>query len=126
MADPMAQHHSALNAAIQNEMNRKAFKVANDYHQQQQVPGFAPMGITRERSFVRMSNHGHNHQNAAKRRSLAFNHPHQAQQLRGGVGGKPALELYRPPSKLWGFRRFLYYSIYNDFYFIFWNLETIS
>lgn len=97
MADPIAQQQqSTMNAAIQNEMNRKAFKMANDFHQP--APGFTPMGISRERSFVRLSNHGHNQQNASKRRSLAFSHPHQTQQMRG-VGGKPALELYRPPSK---------------------------
>lgn len=51
-----------------------------------------PAGISRERSFVRAPN-PQNHQNVNKRRSLGFQH-HQ-QQLRM----KPALEIYRPPSK---------------------------
>lgn len=57
------------------------------------LSGATPSGLTRERSFVRMS------QAANKRRSLAFQPLEtldtlQNQQLRS----KPAIEIYRPPS----------------------------
>lgn len=72
-----------------------------------QAGPFAGMGITRERSFVRMpsmsqqQHHQQQHQHPSnKRRSLAFGHPHQhAMQQQQMRGGKPTLELYRPPSK---------------------------
>lgn len=61
------------------------------------LSGATPSGLTRERSFVRMS------QAANKRRSLAFQPMSsetldsiQNQQLRS----KPAIEIYRPPSNL--------------------------
>lgn len=55
-----------------------------------------PSGISRERSFVRAT-HQNAFQNANKRRSLALQqHQSQQQQMRT----KPALEIYRPPSKL--------------------------
>lgn len=54
-------------------------------------------GLTRERSFVRPNNH---HQ--TKRRSLALNHHQQHIQLQQDIQmrTKPAMEIYRPPSKL--------------------------
>lgn len=69
-----------------------------------QSGAFAGMGITRERSFVRMPSMNQQHQQhqhqSNKRRSLAFGHPHQhAMQQQQMRGGKPALELYRPPSE---------------------------
>lgn len=55
-----------------------------------------PSGISRERSFVRTTNHQNAFQNANKRRSLALQQQQsQQQQMRT----KPALEIYRPPSK---------------------------
>lgn len=92
MAEQLTQQNHNNN--MQNEM-KKNFKMPD-------FPGFSPMGITRERSFVRMSS-THHPQNANKRRSLAFNHPqHQQQpqhQQHQQIRGKPALEIYRPPSK---------------------------
>lgn len=78
MAEQVTQNH------IQNEMNKsKGFKM-HDFSN-----GFGSQGIQRERSFVRMNNNNQQN-NANKRRSLVFQ-----QQMRG----KPALEIYRPPSK---------------------------
>lgn len=58
------------------------------------LSGATPSGLTRERSFVRMS------QAANKRRSLAFqpmsSETLENQQLRS----KPAIEIYRPPSNV--------------------------
>ncbi|XP_055848895.1 uncharacterized protein LOC129913925 isoform X2 [Episyrphus balteatus] len=56
-----------------------------------QMSGMMPGGITRERSFVRTSNH----QNINKRRSLAFNVQTgmQPNQMRT----KPGMDIYRPP-----------------------------
>lgn len=79
MAEQVTQNH------IQNEMNKnKGFKM-HDFSN-----GFGTQGIQRERSFVRMNNNNNQQNNATKRRSLVFQ-----QQMRG----KPALEIYRPPSK---------------------------
>lgn len=75
----------------------KIAKLPADY-----VSGATISGISRERSFVRTNLQHQNQQN--KRRSLAFNQHHhmthqqqiqQQQQLRS----KPAMEIYRPPSK---------------------------
>lgn len=62
-----------------------------------QLSGSAGSGLQRERSFVRTPQ-------ASKRRSLAFQSAAnefvdtiQNQQLRGS---KPAIEIYRPPSKI--------------------------
>lgn len=57
----------------------------------QMVSNGATSGLTRERSFVRTPQQFQQN----KRRSLAFNHQ-SAQQLRA----KPAIEIYRPPSKM--------------------------
>lgn len=57
----------------------------------------SPHGVTRERSFIRTNHHSHQ-QNSNKRRSLVFNHQLQQQQSQQ-IRGKPALEIYRPPSK---------------------------
>lgn len=74
---------------------------SNDFKNGTKLADFSiianPGSVTRERSFIR-TNHQHQ-QNMNKRRSLAFNHQpnmhqHQQQQMRG----KPALEIYRPPS----------------------------
>lgn len=94
MAERVAQ--PAANALQQQSNDFKNFSI---------IAHNSPGGVTRERSFIRTS-HQHQH-NANKRRSLAFNqssalqlqqqqHQQQQQQLRG----KPALEIYRPPSKL--------------------------
>ncbi|XP_037038768.1 uncharacterized protein LOC119076221 isoform X2 [Bradysia coprophila] len=79
MAEQVTQNH------IQNDLNKnKGFKM-HDFSN-----GFGSQGIQRERSFVRINNNSNNQQNNAnKRRSLVFQ-----QQMRG----KPALEIYRPPS----------------------------
>lgn len=77
------------------QSNEKVAKLPHDYA----VGGATTSGITRERSFVRSNTQ---HQNN-KRRSLAINQQHhhlthqqlQQQQMRS----KPAIELYRPPSK---------------------------
>lgn len=79
-------------------MERKILriKMAN-----QMVSNGATSGLTRERSFIRTP-----HQN--KRRSLAFNqqssnsiqHDVQQQQQQQQMRSKPAIEIYRPPSKL--------------------------
>lgn len=69
---------------IANDLNKnKGFKMPDFSN------GFGSQGIQRERSFVRMNN-SNQQNNANKRRSLVFQ-----QQMRG----KPALEIYRPPSK---------------------------
>lgn len=79
----MAEHITQNHNNVQHDNIKKTFKL-HDY----------PMaGITRERSFVRMPSL-QNQQNMNKRRSLAFNQQQQHQQIRG----KPALEIYRPPS----------------------------
>lgn len=79
MAEQVTQNH------IQNDLNKnKGFKM-HDFSN-----GFGSQGIQRERSFVRMNNNNNQQNNANKRRSLVFQ-----QQMRG----KPALEIYRPPSK---------------------------
>lgn len=52
-------------------------------------------GLTRERSFVR-SNPQYQQQQNNKRRSLAFGQQPSFAQMRG----KPAMEIYRPPSNL--------------------------
>ncbi|KAG5674775.1 hypothetical protein PVAND_004725 [Polypedilum vanderplanki] len=51
-----------------------------------------PAGISRERSFVRTMT-PLNHQNLNKRRSMGF------QQQQQTIRMKPAMEIYRPPSK---------------------------
>lgn len=80
MAEQVTQNH------IQNELSKnKGFKM-HDFSN-----GFGSQGIQRERSFVRINNNNNQQNNANKRRSLVF----QQQQMRG----KPALEIYRPPSK---------------------------
>lgn len=79
----MAEQVSQIN--IQNDLNKnKGFKM-HDFSN-----GFGSQGIQRERSFVRINNVNNQQNNANKRRSLVFQ-----QQMRG----KPALEIYRPPSK---------------------------
>lgn len=82
MAEQVTQNH------IQNELskNKGGFKM-HDFSN-----GFGSQGIQRERSFVRINNNNNQQNNANKRRSLVFQ---QQQQMRG----KPALEIYRPPSK---------------------------
>lgn len=84
----------------QNQSNdmKKSVKIQNftvqqqhNQHQQQQLAA----AISRERSFVRQN--ANQQQNANKRRSLALQsqqHQQQQQQMRG----KPAMEIYRPPS----------------------------
>lgn len=74
--------------------------VSNGKNGKDFVVGTGTLGLTRERSFVRTTQH--THQN--KRRSLAFNnHPansmqhdvhHHQQQIRS----KKSIEIYRPPS----------------------------
>lgn len=92
MADQVTQqNHNSNSNNMQNDM-KKGFKMS-DFP----VVCFSPSGITRERSFVRMPNH-QNHQNLNKRRSLAFNMQQQQQQQQQ-MRGKPAIEIYRPPSK---------------------------
>lgn len=54
-------------------------------------------GLSRERSFVRNTNQ-QNHQN--KRRSFAFNQQYQHELQQQQLRAKPAMEIYRPPSKL--------------------------
>lgn len=78
MADHVAQNQSNK----QHDNIKKTFK----------IPDYSMGGITRERSFVRMPSH-QSQQNMNKRRSLAFNQQQQQQ-----IRGKPALEIYRPPS----------------------------
>lgn len=56
-----------------------------------QMSGIMPGGITRERSFVRTSNH----QNINKRRSLAFNV--QTGMQPNQIRTKPGMDIYRPP-----------------------------
>lgn len=85
------QNHSNNNGGGGGDM-KKSFNKLPDF------PGFSPMGITRERSFVRMSTAANHPQNVNKRRSLAFNHPQHQQQQQQQMRGKPALEIYRPPS----------------------------
>lgn len=58
-----------------------------------QIINVAPGNMSRERSFVRATNH----QNLNKRRSLAFNQQSNLQQHQNQIRGKPALEIYRPP-----------------------------
>lgn len=53
-------------------------------------------GLSRERSFVRNTNQ-QNHQN--KRRSFAFNQQYQHELQQQQLRAKPAMEIYRPPSK---------------------------
>lgn len=83
---------------------KKSIKIQNNFgpqlqaqqqSQQQSQSQQYSTGISRERSFIRTSNN--NQQNVAnKRRSLALQQQtHQQQQLRA----KPAMEIYRPPSK---------------------------
>ena len=65
----------------------------------QMVSNGTASGLTRERSFVR----NQTHQN--KRRSLAFSvnsmqHDLQQHQQQQQIRQKPAIEIYRPPSKL--------------------------
>lgn len=90
MAERVAQQQSANNAIQSNEF-RNGSKLAD----------FSiianPGSVTRERSFIR-TNH-HHQQNLNKRRSLAFNHQPTIQQQHQQIRGKPALEIYRPPSK---------------------------
>lgn len=67
----------------------------NNQQQQQQLAA----AISRERSFVRQNVNQHA-QNANKRRSLALQsqHQQQQQQQQQQMRGKPAMEIYRPPS----------------------------
>lgn len=80
MAEQVTQNH------MQNDLNKNKGLKMHDFSN-----GFGSQGIQRERSFVRMNNNNNQQNNANKRRSLVFQ-----QQMRG----KPALEIYRPPSKL--------------------------
>lgn len=76
--------------------------VSNGKNVQDFVVGGASSGLTRERSFVRAPQQIHQN----KRRSLAFNHQsvnsmqHDIQQQQQQLRSKPAIEIYRPPSKL--------------------------
>ncbi|XP_030376690.1 uncharacterized protein LOC115625689 isoform X2 [Scaptodrosophila lebanonensis] len=74
--------------AILNNQQNDARKVRKSPDFQPIMPGV----MARERSFVRTSNQ----QNINKRRSLAFNNVsgNQTGQMRGG---KPAMDIYRPP-----------------------------
>lgn len=74
--------------------------VSNGKNVQDFVVGGTTSGLTRERSFIRVPQQVHQN----KRRSLAFNHhsaismQHDIQQQQQRL--KPAIEIYRPPSKL--------------------------
>lgn len=74
-----------------------------------------PAGISRERSFIRSSNPQGHHQVLNKRRSMGFQQ--QQQQIRM----KPALEIYRPPSRKLYFAKILFswkgFSLLSDIRF---------
>ncbi|KAM7353932.1 uncharacterized protein ACRADG_005828 isoform 2-T6 [Cochliomyia hominivorax] len=86
MAEKVEQQQ--MNNNQQNDVRK--IRKSPEFQTQQVV---VPASITRERSFVRTSNH----QNINKRRSLAFNLQtggnSQAVQMRG----KPTMDIYRPP-----------------------------
>lgn len=83
----MAEHLTQNHNNVQHDNIKKTFK----------MPDYPMAGITRERSFVRMPSL-QNQQNMNKRRSLAFNQQQHQQQQHQQIRGKPALEIYRPPS----------------------------
>lgn len=103
MAEQVAQAQPVNNQIHQNNDLKKFDKV-------NETPNVNPANITRERSFVRSSNHQQHNLN--KRRSLAFNSTnaqqqmlhhhqqqhHQQQQQQQHMRVKPAMEIYRPPS----------------------------
>ncbi|XP_037912759.1 uncharacterized protein LOC119652601 isoform X2 [Hermetia illucens] len=82
MAEPASQGDSVV---AQSPEVKNALKTTPDT----QIPV-----MTRERSFIRTSNN----QNNIKRRSLALNQQISAQQYSNPIRGKPAMELYRPPT----------------------------
>lgn len=73
---------------------KKSVKIQNFPVQQQQHLADA---ISRERSFVRQ-NTIQQQQNANKRRSSILHSQQHQQQQRHQIRGKPAMEIYRPPS----------------------------
>lgn len=80
---------------FQQQQHQQSQSSATELKKNVSFPDFSSTGagLTRERSFVR-SNPQHQQQQNNKRRSLAFGQQPTFAQIRG----KPAMEIYRPPS----------------------------
>ncbi|KAI8119250.1 MIF4G domain-containing protein B [Lucilia cuprina] len=88
MADKVEQTQQMNN----NQNDVRKIRKSPEFQTQQQV--IVPASITRERSFVRTSNH----QNINKRRSLAFNLQTGGNTQTVQLRGKPTMDIYRPPN----------------------------
>ncbi|XP_065355361.1 uncharacterized protein LOC135949843 [Calliphora vicina] len=86
MADKVEQSQQMNN----NQNDVRKIRKSPEFQTQQVI---VPASITRERSFVRTSNH----QNINKRRSLAFNLQTGGNTQTVQMRGKPTMDIYRPP-----------------------------